>query len=84
MATDLLMDYKTSHIPLAAFLAIRGCQVTKIVAEQSRGVFLFMCVPRNYIFEFNDGKATVEPGDFALKMSQLTQTAKRVMAEGAT
>lgn len=82
METDLLTEYKTSHVPLAAYLKIKGCQVMKVTCEGRRGVFTFAYVAREHIIEFNNGQSTVEPNEFAEKMSQLTQTAKRVIADG--
>lgn len=82
MENSLITEYKTSHVPLAAYLKLKGAQVTKVTCEGRRGVFTFGFVAREHIIEFNNGQATVEPNEFAEKMSQLTQTAKRVIADG--
>lgn len=82
MDTNLLKGYKTSHVPLAAYLKIKGAQLIKVTCENRRGVFEFDICHREHIIEFNNGAAMVEPGEFAERMSQLTQTAKRVMSEG--
>lgn len=81
METNLLTNYKTSHVPLAAYLKIKGAQIIKVTCEKRRGVFEFAVTQREHIIEFNDGQAQVEPNEFAEKMSQLTQTAKRVLSE---
>ena len=81
MKTDALINYKTSHIPLAAWLVLKGCPLAKIYKEGSRGVFEFSVVIRDFPNMFNTGQSLVEPNEFATKMSQLTQTAKRVMIE---
>lgn len=81
METNLLKGYKTSHVPLAAYLRINGAQLIRVTCEGRRGVFEFDICHREHIIEFNNGQARVEPGEFAEKMSQLTQTAKRVMTE---
>jgi hypothetical protein len=83
MNTDLLNDYQTSHLPLAAFLSIKGCQIKVIENVSNRGVFHFAFVPRFLINDFNNGAGTVEPGAFALKMNQLIQSAKRNTYERA-
>jgi len=81
MNTNLLENYKTAHLPLAAYLSVNGCQVLKIEAQGGRGVFTFAFVNRELINKFNTGQAVIEPGDFAIKMSQLTQTARRAINE---
>ena len=81
METNLINDYKTPHVPLAAYLRLKGNQITKVSCEGRRGVFMFAFVHREHIMEFNNGQASVEPNEFAEKMSQLTQTAKRVIAD---
>lgn len=82
MENDLIHDYKTTHVPLAAYLKLKGYQVTKVSCEGRRGVFVFAFIARDHIIDFNNGQATVEPNEFAEKMSQLTQTAKRVINDG--
>lgn len=82
MENDLIHDYKTTHVPLAAYLRLKGVQVSKVTCEGRRGVFVFGLVARDHIIEFNNGQAVVEPNEFAEKMSQLTQTAKRVINDG--
>lgn len=83
MNTDLLTDYQTTHIPLAAYLSVKGCQIKVIENLGSRGAFHFEYVPRTYVNDFNNGVGTVEPGAFALKMNQLIQSAKRNTQERA-
>ncbi len=77
MNTDLLTDYQTAHIPLAAYLSVKGCQIKSIENIGNRGMFHFEFVPRFHINDFNNGAGQVEPGAFALKMNQLIQSAKR-------
>jgi len=79
---QLLKDYKTSHMPLIAYLKMQGHVVKSVEAEGGRGVFTFVTVPRQTLMDFNAGKAIVEPNEFAEKMSQLTQTAKRAVQIG--
>lgn len=81
METNLVHEYKTSHVPLAAYLRTKGCQIHEVTLDGRRGVFEFRLVPREYIIEFNNGQGNVEPNEFAEKMSQLTQTAKRIINE---
>ena len=81
MDTNLLTDYHTSHVPLAAYLKMRGNVLSAVKLEGRRGVFVFPFAHREHVIEFNNGAATVEPNEFADKMSQLTQTAKRVLAD---
>lgn len=83
MNTDLLTDYQSSHIPLAAYLSVKGCQIKLIENIGGRGVFHFSFVPRAHVNDFNNGNGTVEPGAFALKMNQLIQSAKRNTYERA-
>lgn len=78
---QLIRDYQTSHMPLIAYLKMRGNEISDVKADGRRGIFIFKCVPRQQLIDFNTGKATVEPNEFAEKMSQLTQTAKRVTQE---
>lgn len=81
MTTNLIPEYTTSHIPLAAFLKVRHVRIININVIDRRGVFTFENVPRELIIEFNNGEALVEPAEYADKMSQLTQTAKRLMKD---
>lgn len=81
MDNNLLKGYKTSHVPLAAYLRLKGSQLMKVTCEHRRGVFIFDTCHREHIIEFNNGQALVEPDEFAEKMSQLTQTAKRVIQQ---
>lgn len=83
MNTDLLTEYQTAHVPLAAYLSVKGCQIKVIENVNNRGVFHFEFVPRFHITDFNNGNGTVEPGAFALKMNQLIQSAKRQTFERA-
>jgi len=77
MNTDLLTEYQTAHVPLAAYLSVKSCQIKTIESVNNRGVFHFEFVPRMHINDFNNGNGLVEPGAFALKMNQLIQSAKR-------
>lgn len=79
METNLIKDYHTSHVPLAAYLKMKGNQMSNVTISGRRGVFVFPFVHREHIIDFNNGAASVEPNEFADKMSQLTQTAKRIM-----
>lgn len=81
MNNNLLNEYKTPHVPLAAYLRLKGVQIAEVQHDGKRGVFVFRNVNRELIIEFNNGAAHVEPNEFAEKMSQLTQTAKRVVSE---
>lgn len=83
MNTDLLTEYQTAHIPLAAYLSIKGCQIKLVENINNRGVFHFEYVPRFHVTDFNNGNGQVEPGAFALKMNQLIQSAKRNTYERA-
>jgi len=78
---NLLDIYTTSHIPLAAFLKVRGSKLINIEVKEKRGVFTFESVDRQLIIDFNNGIASVEPAEYATKMSQMTQTAKRLLKE---
>jgi len=79
--TNLLENYTTSHVPLAAYLKVKGVRIINICVKEKRGVFSFENVPREFIIDFNNGAANVEPAEYADKMSQLTQTAKRLLKE---
>lgn len=78
---NLLDTYITSHVPLAAYLKVKGARIINIEVKERRGVFTFENVDRDLIINFNNGDALVEPGDYATRMSQLTQTAKRLLKE---
>lgn len=78
---DLLPTYVTNHIPLAAYLKVKGMKIINITIKENRGCFEFEHVIRDFIIEFNNGTAAVEPAEYADRMSQLTQTAKRLMKE---
>jgi len=82
MNTDLLLQYSTAHLPLAAYLAVNRCQISHVDNINYRGVFHFEYVPRKLVDQFNNGIGTVEPGAFALKMNQLIQSAKRQISDG--
>lgn len=79
--TNLLDIYTTSHVPLAAYLKVCGTKIVNIEVKDRRGVFTFENVDRDLIINFNNGAAMTEPGEYADKMSQLTQTAKRLLKE---
>lgn len=81
MATNLIPQYSTSHVPLATYLKVKQVRIININIVDRRGVFTFENVPRELIIEFNNGDASVEPAEYADKMSQLTQTAKRLMKD---
>lgn len=74
-----IREYRTSHMPLVAYLKMQGCTLQEITVEGTRGVFTFSGVPRDLLIAFNSSKALVEPNEFAEKMSQLTQSAKRAI-----
>ena len=78
---NLLDTYITSHVPLAAYLKSKGVRIINIEIKDRRGTFTFENVDRDLVIAFNNGEATVEPGDYAQRMSQLTQTAKRLLKE---
>lgn len=81
MMTNLLNTYITSHVPLAAYLKVKGTKIINITVKERRGTFEFENVDRDLIIDFNNGQAMVEPAEYADKMSQLTQTAKRLLKE---
>ena len=62
-------------------LKVKGVKIINIEVKDKRGVFTFENVIREYIIDFNNGAAAVEPSEYANKMSQLTQTAKRLLKE---
>jgi hypothetical protein len=78
---NLLDTYTTAHVPLAAYLKCKGVRIVNITAKDRRGTFVFENVDRQLIIDFNNGEAIVEPSDYAQRMSQLVQTAKRVVNE---
>lgn len=78
---NLLDLYTTSHVPLAAYLKVKGAKIINITIQDKRGCFTFVDVNRDLIIDFNNGEASVEPAEYADKMSQLTQTAKRLLRE---
>lgn len=79
--SNLLDIYTTSHVPLAAYLKVKGVKIINIIVKERRGTFTFVDVDRDLIIDFNNGAASVEPGEYADKMSQMTQTAKRLLKE---
>lgn len=76
-----LIDFKTSHSPLAAYLKIKGCEIKEIVAQDGKGSFIFKEVSRDLIREFNSGSGVVEPGMYAATLGNMIQTAKRIIQE---
>ena len=78
---NLLDLYTTSHVPLAAYLKVKGVRIINIMVKDRRGCFTFADVNRDLVIDFNNGAASVEPAEYADKMSQLTQTAKRLLKE---
>lgn len=79
--TNILEVYETSHVPLAAYLRVKGTKIINIEVKDKRGVFKFENVDRDLIIGFNNNEASVEPSEYADKMSHLTQTAKRLLKE---
>lgn len=82
MNTDMLTNYSTGHVPLAAYLSVLQCQIKYIDVINGKGIFYFEHVPREYVHAFNNGTGQVEPGAFAAKMNQLIQSAKRQLFDG--
>ena len=78
---NLLDIYTTTHVPLAAYLKVKGARIVNIEIKDKRGTFTFENVNRDLIIDFNNGSAVVEPGEYASKMSHLPQTAKRLLKE---
>ena len=66
-----LIGFKTSHSPLAAYLKIKGCEISEIVNFDGKGSFVFRAVARDLIREFNSGSGVVEPGAYAATLGQL-------------
>lgn len=66
-----LPSYKTSDVTIASYIAMNGHTVTIELMHKSKGTFVFQNIPRELIIDFTNGKASVEPMAFALKMRQL-------------
>ena len=76
-----LIDFRTSHSPLAAYLKVKGCEIKEIAVSDTKGSFIFKEVARELIREFNSGNGVVEPGAYASTLGSLIQTAKRMIQE---
>lgn len=80
MQTDIIQEYKTTHLPLATYLKYKNVQMVGIsIDDKKRGTFNFVMVPRTFILDFDNGSAVVEPNEYANRMSQLVQTVRRTM-----
>lgn len=74
--------FSTHSVALATYLLLEGYSFTGIISDGSRGVFTIPGVPCSLVEQFENGKAKVDPKQFALKLSSLTQTAKHVAKQG--
>ncbi len=70
--------YKTTDIVLAAFLKIRGCEMTGIEKQGQKGTFVFANVDPELVHEYDLGKARVEPVALNNAIKQLTTSVKRM------
>jgi hypothetical protein len=75
---NLIMDYETTDIVLAAFLKINGCQMVAIEKQGQKGTFLFKNVSDDLIKMYDLGQARVEPVIFNNTIKQLTTSVKRM------
>lgn len=78
METDILPIFDTMHIPLATYLAIKNVQLSTINLIKKRGKFVFIQVPRQFIIDFNNGTALVEPDAYANQMTGLIQKVRTI------
>lgn len=70
--------YKTSDIVLASFLKLSGCAMMGIEKEGQKGTFVFQDVSEELIYDYDLGKARVEPVAFNNAIKQLTTSVRRM------
>jgi len=74
--------FRTSDMPLIAFLRLKGYTVQKIEkVNDYKAEFIFIDVDRQLLEDFNTDKTLVEPRHFASIMHQQMQSAKRKIRE---
>lgn len=77
---DSIKEFKTSSLPLVAFLRYNGNEVKGITAISSHKVeFMFENIDRGLLYAFNTDKAKVEPKMYSTIMHQMTQSARRTL-----
>jgi hypothetical protein len=70
--------YHTSDIILAACLRVHGFEMTSIVKEGSKGVFVFSNIPDEFILNYDLGKMLIEPIAFNQMIKTLTTAVRRM------
>lgn len=73
-----MLEYSTTDIVLAAYLKVKGCDLTRIEKQGHQGTFVFKNVLPSLLSEYDLGKASVEPVAFNSTIKQLTTSVKRM------
>ena len=74
---SILNEFKTSDVSLAAYLKMQSFTIIDVEVVRTKGFFKFDKIEREEVTKFNNGTATVEPGEFSAVMRQLIQTVRR-------
>lgn len=75
---QVVKQYRTSDIVLAAYLRLQGCQITGIEKQGQKGTFVFQDVDDTLLKEYDLGNASVEPVAFNNTIKQLTTSVRRI------
>lgn len=82
MENNNITVFKTSELPLVAFLRMEGYTITEIVKVNDFKVeFLFNDVDRELLAQFNTSQCLVEPRQFASSMHQQMKSAKIILRD---
>jgi hypothetical protein len=77
---DIIREYRTTDIVLAAYICSEGLEVAKIECSGNRGTFVFNDVRESLIERFDAGSARVEPMSFNMIIRRLTTAVRRKVA----
>lgn len=75
-------SFKTSDIVLAAVLRLNDIELIDIEVIGSKGTFIFTNIDKDFLVQFDLGKALVEPVAFNNMIKQLTTSVRRLTRNG--
>lgn len=77
MTDELLDEYETRDISLAAYLKVMGCKLIHIEKIGNMGTFFFEGVKDNLLEQYSLGNARVEPAHYHQEVRFLSTTVKK-------
>jgi hypothetical protein len=71
-------EFRTTDIVLAAYLRLNNLPMARIAKVGTKGTFIFLDVPSDFVQDFDLGNAKVEPIAFNNMIKQLTTSVRRM------